>query len=92
MRKTLSFAVVHVAVAFAVGYLMTGSLAVGGALALVEPVVNTLAYHLHERLWARARPRAVPGSSREGSPPPAAAGCGSAGWALAAGPLPALSR
>jgi uncharacterized membrane protein len=51
MTKTLSFAVLHVSVAFGVGYLMTGSVLVGGAIALVEPAVNTVAYHLHERAW-----------------------------------------
>jgi uncharacterized membrane protein len=53
MTKTFSFAVVHMSVAFGVGYAMTGSLAVGGALALVEPLVNTVAYHFHEKVWAR---------------------------------------
>lgn len=53
MTKTFSFACVHFCVAFAVGYLMTGSLAVGGAVALVEPLCNTFAYHLHEKAWAR---------------------------------------
>ncbi|BAZ93517.1 membrane protein [Thiohalobacter sp. COW1] len=53
MTKTLSFAAVHFSVAFSVGYLMTGSLAVGGAIALVEPLVNTLAYHIHEQIWRR---------------------------------------
>ena len=54
MTKTLSFGAVHMGVAFAVGYLMTGSLAVGGALALVEPLVNTVAYHFHEKAWSLA--------------------------------------
>lgn len=49
--KTLTFAAVHMAVAFGVGYALTGSAAVGGALALVEPLVNTVAYYLHERAW-----------------------------------------
>ena len=49
--KTLTFAGVHMAVAFAVGYAMTGSVAVGGALALVEPLVNTVAYYFHEQVW-----------------------------------------
>lgn len=53
MAKTASFAAVHFTVAFSVGYAMTGSIAVGGALALVEPAVNTVAYHLHERIWQR---------------------------------------
>jgi len=53
MTKTLSFAAVHFTVAFTVGYLMSGSLLVGGAIALVEPAVNTVAYHLHELVWKR---------------------------------------
>lgn len=53
MTKTFSFAVVHFVVAFSVGYLMTGDVLVGGAIALVEPAVNTLAYHFHERFWDR---------------------------------------
>ncbi len=62
MLKTMSFAAVHFTVAFTVGYLMTGSVLVGGALALVEPAVNTVAYYLHEKVWARAaaRQRATP--------------------------------
>jgi uncharacterized membrane protein len=42
-------------VAFCVGYLMTGSVLVGGALALVEPAVNTVAYFFHEKVWERVQ-------------------------------------
>ena len=52
----MTFAAVHFSVAFAVGYAMTGSVLVGGAIALVEPAINTVAYHLHERVWARFSP------------------------------------
>lgn len=63
MTKTLTFAIVHFSVAFAVGYLMTGSVLVGGAIALVEPAINTVAYHLHERVWRRIEQlQARPGS------------------------------
>ncbi|MCU0937340.1 MAG: DUF2061 domain-containing protein, partial [Gammaproteobacteria bacterium] len=41
MKKTITFAAVHMTVAFSVAYLMTGSVAVGSAVALVEPAVNT---------------------------------------------------
>jgi uncharacterized membrane protein len=57
MSKTFSFAVVHFSVAFAVGYLMTGSLLVGGALALVEPAINSVAFHVHEKVWKRIEAR-----------------------------------
>lgn len=64
MTKTFSFGVLHMTVAFAVGYLMTGSVMVGGAIALVEPAVNTVAYFFHEKVWervqaARGRPAAA---------------------------------
>lgn len=51
MVKTATFAVVHFSVAFGVAYLLTGSLAVSSALALVEPMVNTVAYFFHEKAW-----------------------------------------
>lgn len=51
--KTLTFACVHFSVAFLVGYLITGSVVVGGVMALVEPMCNTVAYHFHEKAWAR---------------------------------------
>lgn len=53
MTKTFTFAIVHFSVAFTVAYLLTGSLAVGGAVALVEPLCNTVAYALHEKAWTR---------------------------------------
>ena len=51
MNKTMSFAAVHFTVAFSVGYLLSGSVLVGGAIALVEPTVNTVAFHFHEKAW-----------------------------------------
>ena len=51
--KTVTFAMVHFTVAFGVGYLLTGSVAIASALALLEPLANTFAYYAHERLWAR---------------------------------------
>ena len=53
MKKTLSFAAIHFSVAFSIGYIMTGSVAVGGAIALVEPACNTVAYFFHEKFWQR---------------------------------------
>lgn len=55
--KTMTFALTHFSVAFLVAWLLTGSMVIGGLIALVEPVVNTLAYALHEQLWERLRAR-----------------------------------
>jgi uncharacterized membrane protein len=62
MTKTASFAVVHFTVAFTVGYALSGSVLVGGAIALVEPAVNTVAYFIHEKVWERIRSRTARGA------------------------------
>lgn len=49
----MSFAMVHFAVAFTLGYVLTGSVVVGGAMALIEPACNTVAFHFHEKIWKR---------------------------------------
>ena len=53
MLKTTTFAVMHFAVAFTVAYLITGSVVMGGAVALIEPAINTVAFHFHEKIWAK---------------------------------------
>lgn len=54
MTKTISFSIMHFSVAFSVAYLMTGSFVVGGAIALVEPAINSVAYFFHEKWWEKA--------------------------------------
>ena len=53
MRKTVSFALIHFTIAFTLGWVMTGSVLMGGALALLEPALNTVAFHWHEKWWAQ---------------------------------------
>lgn len=53
MAKTITFAAVHFTVAFSVAYVISGDVLVGGAIALVEPAINTVAYFFHEQLWTR---------------------------------------
>ncbi len=57
IRKTMGSALVHVTVAFSVGWAVTGSRLIGGLLSLVERAVNTLACCLHERAWQLAGTR-----------------------------------
>jgi uncharacterized membrane protein len=57
MTKTLSFGAMHITVAFVVVWAMTGDWMTGGLVALVEPCVNTVAYHFHEKVWKRLRNR-----------------------------------
>jgi len=53
MKKTFTFAVLHFSVAFSVAYVLTGSLGISSAVALVEPMVNTVAFYFHEKTWQK---------------------------------------
>jgi uncharacterized membrane protein len=68
MIKTITFAICHFTVAFSVAYLLTGSFGIASLLALVEPMVNTVAYYFHEKVWDRIRTRkgAVPDTATAG--------------------------
>jgi uncharacterized membrane protein len=72
MIKTVTFTAMHITIAFTIVYLMTGSVMVGGAVALVEPLCNSVGYFLHERLWDRVR------STRRPASPGGAVGSGQA--------------
>ncbi|MGS0677298.1 DUF2061 domain-containing protein [Shewanella sp. 0m-4] len=51
MIKTMTFAILHFGVAFTITYLLTGSVVIGGAVALIEPAVNTVVFYFHEKVW-----------------------------------------
>lgn len=53
LKKTSSLAVLHFSVAFGVAYALTGDWRVSGAMALIEPCVNTVAFFFHEMYWSR---------------------------------------
>ncbi|MCL1064256.1 DUF2061 domain-containing protein [Shewanella benthica] len=53
MTKTFTFAILHFTVAFTVTYLLTGSVILGGAIAIVEPAINTLVFYFHEKVWKK---------------------------------------
>ncbi len=63
MTKTISFGIMHITVAFTVVYIMTGSFALGGAVALIEPLCNTVAYFFHEKFWERRQRQADTGTT-----------------------------
>ncbi len=51
LSKTLSFAVLHFTVGFTVAYLLTGSFGIASAIAIVEPLANTVVFYFHEKAW-----------------------------------------
>jgi uncharacterized membrane protein len=52
--EKISQAAMHGGVAFLVLYVATGSVALGGMAALLEPVCNVILMPLHDRLWDNA--------------------------------------
>lgn len=59
LLKTLTYLAVHLTVGFSVAYAFTGSLALAGGIALIEPCINAVAFFFHERAWKRAERKAA---------------------------------
>lgn len=57
--KSLVFTVSHLVIAVAVGLALTGSLAIAGAQAVIEPLCNGVALVLFDRWWAAREQRAA---------------------------------
>lgn len=57
LAQKTSQVLLHMTVAFGVTYGFTGSLAVGGLAAVVEPICNVLLLPLHDRVWRKLRTR-----------------------------------
>lgn len=53
MLKTFTFAVLHFGVAFGIAYLLTGNIGISSAVALIEPLANTVVFYFHEKAWQR---------------------------------------
>lgn len=53
LKKTASYYVMHITVAAAVAYAITGNLWIAVTLSLVEPTVQAVAFFLHEKAWER---------------------------------------
>ncbi len=49
--KTGSYGIVHIAVATGVAYALTGDLAIALGIGLLEPIVQTVVFAIHERVW-----------------------------------------
>ena len=55
--KTCSQVVTHMSIAFGLAYLLTGSLALGGLAAIIEPILNVALLPKHEKTWHAIRHR-----------------------------------
>jgi uncharacterized membrane protein len=55
LKKTGSYYVMHILVAAAVAYAVTGDLLMAFTLSLLEPTVQAFAFFFHEKAWQRVR-------------------------------------
>jgi uncharacterized membrane protein len=55
LSKTLTYCLMHFTVAIAVAYALTGNWAIALSIGIVEPLVQTVFFNMHERGWNRAR-------------------------------------
>ncbi len=53
--KTTSYGITHFFVATAVAYAITGNLAMAVGIGLIEPLVQTVVFAVHDWLWERKR-------------------------------------
>jgi uncharacterized membrane protein len=53
LKKTASYYLVHITIAAAVAYSVTGDLLVALTLSLLEPTVQAVAFFCHEKVWER---------------------------------------
>ena len=74
LLKTCTYSVMHFTVAIMVAYALTRDWRVALAVGVVEPLVQTGAFAVHERLWAPRPPRRSGVGPLPSSPPPASVG------------------
>ena len=65
--EKLSQTFLHAGVAFSVMYVTTGSWAIGGVAAVLEPICNVLILPLHDRLWDNLEHAATPAGRLHGA-------------------------
>ena len=64
LQKTASYYVMHIVVAAAVAYAVTGDLLMSFTLSLLEPTVQAFAFFFHEKIWAQKTARFPPAASK----------------------------
>lgn len=55
--KTITYGVMHFAVAVLVAFALTRDLAVSLAIGIIEPLVQTVFFTVHDRIWSRIEAR-----------------------------------
>ncbi|WP_033074511.1 DUF2061 domain-containing protein [Sphingopyxis sp. MWB1] len=57
LAKTITYLALHLTIGFSVAYALTGSVALAGGIAIIEPCINAVAFFFHEKAWRRVGER-----------------------------------
>ena len=57
--KTATYCAMHFVVAMTVAYLLSGDIHVALSIGIIEPLVQTVFFNMHERAWKKAAARAA---------------------------------
>jgi len=55
--KTVTYCVMHFAVAVSVAFALTGDIRIALAIGIIEPLVQTVFFTVHDRIWTRIEAR-----------------------------------
>jgi len=51
LAKTFSYSIMHMIVAISVAYAISGDWVIAVSIGLIEPIVQTVFYFIHENAW-----------------------------------------
>lgn len=51
LLKTVTYGIMHILVATTLAYLLSGNLAIALSIGLLEPLVQTVFFYMHENIW-----------------------------------------
>jgi len=53
--KTISWRLTGTGATFLISYLMLRDVSIAGSIAIIQLVVNTILYYIHERIWNKIK-------------------------------------
>ncbi len=57
LAKTATYGVLHIAVAFLVGWTVSGDIHIGLGVAMLEPLAQIGGFYFHEKIWQKYQAR-----------------------------------
>lgn len=55
LLKTISWRISGTSSTMLISYIVIGDIAIAGSIAIIQIVINTILYYIHERIWNKIR-------------------------------------